>query len=305
MHDIFYQHGRLSEDEMLKELERLSEEHRIALTELRELTEQLKTVNSKLNEAESLKTHFISNITNEIINPFASILGLARNIQLMKQKDWDKMVSMVKMIYSEAFCLDFQLKNIFAAAELEAGEIVPQISNVGIIPVIEGVIESLEHDAIRKDIKFEIIDQTDTPEDRIFVFKTDAEKLQLILSNLISNAIKYSIASSEVHIIVAKPNGKLKISVQDYGIGISKADQKYIFDRFKRLDSNINSLNRGHGLGLSITLSLIDLLAGNIEIVSQKNKGATFIVTIPEPNIEIDDFAPDGNEIFFGEDEIF
>ena len=66
------------------------------------------------------------------------------------------------------------------------------------------------------------------------------------------------------------------ISVQDFGTGISEANQKIIFDRFKRLDSGINSLNRGHGLGLSINKAVIDLLQGKIDIKSEINKGATF-----------------------------
>ena len=78
-----------------------------------------------------------------------------------------------------------------------------------------------------------------------------------------------------------------------------------IFDRFKRLDSGINSLNRGHGLGLSINKALLDLLEGKIDVESEIGKGSTFTISIPESNEDVDSFATDGSELFFGDEETF
>jgi signal transduction histidine kinase len=91
------------------------------------------------------------------------------------------------------------------------------------------------------------------------------------------------------------------LSVIDFGIGIPDDNQRIIFDRFKRLDTGVNSLNRGHGLGLSINKAFIELLIGKIEVKSQKFKGSKFTLIIPESEQEVGDFAPDGNEIFFGD----
>ena len=79
--------------------------------------------------------------------------------------------------------------------------------------------------------------------------------------------------------------------VKDYGTGISESNQQIIFDRFKRLDTGINSLNRGHGLGLSINKALIDMLNGTIDIKSKIAEGASFIVTIPENQGETEGFS--------------
>ena len=96
--------------------------------------------------------------------------------------------------------------------------------------------------------------------------------------------------------------------VKDFGIGIDKKNLEIIFDRFKRLDASINSLNPGHGLGLSVTKSLLDLMNGNIEIASKRGIGSIFTISIPEgDDTNSDGYALDGNEFIFGnsEDEVF
>ncbi len=87
-----------------------------------ELVKSLYDVNEKLRDSERLKGHFISNITNEIVNPFASVLALAQNIKQLKEGEISKAHHMAELIFEEAFHLDFQLKNIFAAALIEAGK---------------------------------------------------------------------------------------------------------------------------------------------------------------------------------------
>jgi signal transduction histidine kinase len=123
---------------------------------------------------------------------------------------------------------------------------------------------------------------------------------------MLNNALKYSYKDSKVIITVTADEDFLTISVQDFGTGISEKNQKIIFERFKRLDSGINSLNRGHGLGLSITKALLDVMGGTIEINSRKGEGSTFTVQIPEAKNVVDGFSGEGNDIFFDDDdEIF
>jgi signal transduction histidine kinase len=114
-------------------------------------------VNAKLAESESLKSHFISNITNEIVNPFTSIVVLSKNILSVKEGDWDKVKRMASLIHSEAFNLDFQLKNIFAAAEIEAGELFMEVSNVKVDLLIEALLESFLPETTKKQLNFEFI----------------------------------------------------------------------------------------------------------------------------------------------------
>jgi len=297
--------SRLTDKELIEELHRRFEENRKTIQELKELTEELKLVNKKLEESEALKSHFISNITNEIINPFTSILGLSRSILSVKKENWKKVISMVALIHSEAFNLDFQLRNIFLAAKIEAGEIYPEILNVDLKNLVKSVIDSFRIEAKKKNLTFEFNFEIVPEKGDIFYFKTDPEKVKLAIANLISNAIKFSYENGKIIVRVWKDEEMVHISVQDFGTGISEANQKIIFDRFKRLDSGINSLNRGHGLGLSINKAVIDLLQGKISIKSEINKGATFTISIPEAKTNIAGFSADGNEFLFDTDEIF
>jgi signal transduction histidine kinase len=297
--------SRLTDQELIEELQRRFEENRKTIQELKELTEELKLVNKKLEESEALKSHFISNITNEIINPFTSILGLSRSILSVKKENWKKVISMVALIHSEAFNLDFQLRNIFLAAKIEAGEIYPEILNVDLKNLVKSVIDSFRIEAKKKNLTFEFNFEIVPEKGDIFYFKTDPEKVKLAIANLISNAIKFSYENGKIIVRVWKNEEMVHISVQDFGTGISEANQKIIFDRFKRLDSGINSLNRGHGLGLSINKAVIDLLQGKISIKSEINKGATFTISIPEAKTNIAGFSADGNEFLFDTDEIF
>ncbi|MFO7939971.1 MAG: HAMP domain-containing sensor histidine kinase [Bacteroidales bacterium] len=293
----------LNDHELIEELKKRFEQNKKALQEVQKLNEQLKTVNKKLEDSEAMKGHFISNITNEIINPFSSILALSRNILSVKKENWKKVISMVALIYGEAFNLDFQLRNIFVAAKIEAGEIFPEVMNVDISHVVNSLIESFKYELKKKKItiKYEPDFSTDAPEKPYF-FKTDPEKLRLILANLLSNAIKYSDNDTQVIVKGWEQDGHLNLSVQDFGTGISPENQKIIFDRFKRLDSGINSLHRGHGLGLSINKALLDALNGHIDIQSELGQGTLFTISLPPISADVKGLAFDGNELFFDDE---
>ncbi|MBI9061146.1 MAG: HAMP domain-containing histidine kinase [Marinilabiliaceae bacterium] len=298
--------SNLSDRQLLRELRLRLEERKKLDDELKELSKDFQGVTKKLKESEALKSHFISNISNEIVNPFTSILGLSKAILSVEKNDWKKVVSMVALIHSEAFNLDFQLRNIFVAAKIEAGEIAPNITKVNIRSLVQTVIDSFNIISRKMGIDIETQFNIEHGFGKNFYFKTDSEKLKLVLSNLVNNALKYSYKDSKVIVKLWVDDDILSASVQDFGTGISEKNQKIIFERFKRLDSGINSINRGHGLGLSITKALLDVLEGNIEIQSQKGEGSIFAVTLPEAKNIIEGFSGEGNDIFFDEgDEIF
>ncbi len=299
--------NKVSDRQLLREIRNRLESSKKHEQEIKDLTQELQGVSKKLKDSEALKSHFISNVSNEIVNPFTSILGLSKAILSVEKQDWKKVVSMVALIHSEAFNLDFQLKNIFVAAKVEAGEIAPNIAKVNIRSLLQTVVDSFNIISRKMGITFDIQFNIDHGFGKNFYYKTDSEKLKLILSNLINNALKYSYKDSKVIINVwLDDEDSLKMSVQDFGTGISEKNQQTIFQRFKRLDTGINSINRGHGLGLSITKALLDVLSGDIEIDSQKGEGSTFTISVPEAKNIVDGFSGDGNDIFFDEeDEIF
>jgi signal transduction histidine kinase len=279
---------------------RLSQHDQLKL-QVEQLEKALHKANQQLSESEEFKSHFISNISNEIVNPFTSVLALAENILSVDKENWKKVVSMVALIHSEVFNLDFQLKNIFTAARIEAGELIPEITLVNIDQLIKEVIDSFRFEAKRKKVKVKY-DRENTSVDLTIYFKTDPEKIRIILSNLLSNAIKFSFDEGLIEIIAQKKEKVLCLEVKDEGQGISRTNEQIIFDRFKRIDSGINSINRGHGLGLSVNKALIDFLKGTVEVKSKIGKGSSFKVTLPESEEESSGVATSGNEIFFKEE---
>lgn len=295
-----------SDDELLALIEKKFREIKKITEENKKLMEQLWIANKKLEESEKMKSNFLSNIRNEIINPFSSILGLTKNI-LHQQQDVGKIISTAKLIHLEAFSLDFQFRNIFTAAEIEAGEVYVEAMKVDIKNLLESIVEMFRYEYDKKQLEVELhLDfNKKIKEDGYFI--SDADKLQTIFANLISNAVEFSNAGAKIIIKSSIKDNILHFSVQDFGRGIDKTNLKDIFDRFKRLDNSINALNRGHGLGLSIVKSLLDLLNGKIDVVTQKNVGSTFTIEIPqwEQQSDVEGFALDGNEFLFSNEEKF
>ncbi len=298
--------ARLTDEELINELKARFDENKDSLDRLNEMNDRLKELNQKLELSESVKSHFLSNIKNEINNPLASILGLSRNLIILKELDLNKVTSTADLIHSEAFSLDFQLRNIFSAAEIEAGEAYPQPANVEVHSVVKSVIKSFEHRLNKKKIVISYETELSATTDDEFFFVTDSNSLRLIISNLISNAIEFSDLEKEVHVKSWITEDQLFISISDFGIGIEEEKQKIIFDRFEQLDKGTTKSHLGHGLGLSVVRGLLDILAGDVNVKSDLSKGSTFTINIPSsPSEGLDDTASSGNEFFFNADESF
>ncbi len=293
-----------SDEELLEELSERMNKMAQSRSEHKNILRELETVNKKLKDSESLKTNFLSNIRNEIINPFTSILTLSKSIMSVDIQNIGKIRNMVSLIHSESFDLDFQFKNIFAAAAIEAGEFHPEYSRVNVLSVLSEAIQLFSAKAEQKQIQLSLEHSTI---DTNFSFVTDSEKLQLILSNLLSNAIKYSHAGGEVKLSAEAQEGKLILSVQDKGIGFDKLAEEEIFNRFTQLDSGLTRSYGGHGLGLSVISAAIELMNGEIKVVGKKNAGCTVKILLEEGISEgsVFDESDAGNEIFFNNTEKF
>ena len=262
------------------------EDYRQQISKLRreneELVRSLYKVNEKLRDSEKLKGHFISNITNEIVNPFASILALAENIRQMKEDEIAQIHRMAELIFEEAFHLDFELKNIFAAALIEAGKEELKFSSIRINELSHHVCQYFQAQLNKKNIRLTVNFTNEMVSDAAILFTSDREKLDLILKNLISNSIKYSPDGSVIDLDFVSGKGKLSMEVSDHGKGVNPNDRNVIWDRFKQLDEKINSINTGHGLGLSIVQAYTEMLGGKIILNDNYEGGIRLMVCIPE-----------------------
>lgn len=288
----------LTDEELIQELSKRFAQSRKAFSDLSVVHRKLLDMNRRLEASESLKSNFLSNIRNEINNPLNAIMGLSRQIGFIGGENGEIAV-LAAMICAEAATLDFQMRNIFLAAELEAGVVAPRGTSVHVSAIITEVIDSLQNSAAPKIVRLFHDSPADGGKD---VATIDSVFLRTIVSNLLANAIEYSNAGAEVVISSAMgADGKLLLSVRDHGIGIATQDQQRIFDRFVQLESGTTRSHPGHGLGLSITKALVDLMQGSISLESAPGRGSLFTVVLPPCTLSADDtiFEESGNLFIF------
>lgn len=292
--------NNFSDEEIIRELMRRLMEKDRALHDLRVLTKKLEGLNAKLLESEKVKSHFLSNIRNEINNPLTSVLTMCEILNPPANDgaalDAETLRLAIDTIHRESFNLNFQLRNIFAAAELEAGEAQPRPSSVDIGSLLKSAADSFRQRAAEKNVSIRL----DVSEELTGApFRTDSEKLERIIANLLSNAIEFNSPGGSVEIRASREDGGLAVSVKDQGMGIGRSEQEAIFERFRQLETGSTKSHGGHGLGLSITKAALDMLGGSISVRSDKGEGAEFIVRLPEAEGTTDAFSLDGNEFFF------
>ncbi len=292
MHNISDQH-------LLDELKNRFDRNQQVMKEQHELLSQLEKINAKLVQSESVQSAFLSNIRNEINNPLTSIIGLSSEMT-SGNSDKDQLIKSAQMIFSESFVLQFQLQNIFVAAELEAGQVEPYIVKVKVKRLLESTLESFQHLIQRKNIRV-VFDAPD------LVFKTDSEKLKTVFSNLLMNAIGHSPQGGEIKILVYRDElNNLVIPVIDQGKGIPTDKLERIFDRFVQLDTGTTKTHAGHGLGLSVVKSLTEFLGGSVDVKSKVDVGSNFIICMPEMigSENSHELSTDGNEFVFDTDDM-
>lgn len=260
------------------------------------LEEEVRRLSAQLQESEKGKSQFLSNVRNEINNPLTSILGLASIISRVSTEE--KVRRMSTLIYQQAFELDFQMRNIIVASEIEMGDIKPMSSRVDVVTLIEDLVSYLKPkiESMEVGVKLNVPDH--------LKFDTDSYLLQTICSNLLANAIEYSGTNKKVVANVSEKDKQLQIAVTDFGNGIEAEKQKVIFQRFRQAESGLTKSHHGHGLGLTIVSELIELLNGTIELQSVAGKGTTIKIQIPPLQHEGScNLSISGNELIFNEEE--
>lgn len=288
----------MTDDELIQELSNRFAQSRKAFSDLSMVNRKLLEVNGKLERSESLKSNFLSNIRNEINNPLNAIIGLASQLAAIGEGN-EEIAFLSTLISAEASNLDFQLRNIFMAAELEAGEVDPRCIKIDIRCALRELVDSFLHSAAKKGVSLILIQSANN---HVSTVAIDLMKFQIVVSNLLANAIEYSVYGSSVEILFSVGgDGCLRVSVQDHGVGIAAEDQQRIYDRFVQLETGTTRSHRGHGLGLSIVKALLDLMQGNISLESAPGYGTLFTIVLPPCSMQedVDSFSESGNLFLF------
>ena len=244
---------------------------------VQERTKQLTEALAKEKELNELKTRFLSLVSHEFKTPLSSILTsitlLAKYTESHQQEKRDKHVETIK---NKVRYLDTILTDFLSVERLDSGKVNYKIETFPLSKIVNEVVYGAN--MLLKSgqtIKY--------PEniDDIFI-KFDEKTLELALSNLIHNAIKYSPEDTTISLEVRRSKNTILIKVIDRGIGIPAEDQKHIFNRYFRAENAL--LNQGTGIGLNIAKQHLENLDATIEFTSEENKGSIFTIVIPLEN---------------------
>ncbi len=284
--------SNLEDSELLKEIAKRFNEKNALIKEMEFMTKKLLDMNKEAKENEKIKSEFLSLIKNEFNNPMSSILNITN--MLINKRHVDRFDELVNLLNAEVSRLDFDLKNIFAATEIEAGEIANSYSKIDIKSIFEDAIKSFKY--LLEDKNLEVVLENSCKESVV----SDAWKLYLILLNLLSNACEYSFKSSKIFVFFECDDKNFYIKVEDSGEGIDVNFEKEIFNRFSKYNSGKTRTHTGLGLGLSVAEGFSEALNGTIHFKTKFGK-TEFIVTIPKANEEFMgcDFSSGANETLF------
>jgi len=235
-------------------------------------------------EYDKIKTEFFANISHELRTPLNVILGTIQvsNLLLGDEigdfgiKDKEKFKKYMHIMKQNCYRLVRLVNNLIDITKIDAGYLQMNWKNCDIVNIVEEIALSIAEYIENKGI--ELIFDTDIEEK---IMACDPDKIERIILNLISNAVKFTEPGGNIQVTIFDKNDHIIISVKDTGMGIPKGKQKQIFERFVQVDKSLARVSEGSGIGLSLVKSLVGMHGGKIELISEVGKGSEFLVALP------------------------
>lgn len=230
----------------------------------------------RIKDLDEVKTRFFTNISHEFRTPLTLILGPLKKA-LLNSDSKDETVTINKkdfnIIKKNSIRLQHLIDQLLDISKIESGQVYLSLNQGGIIRFIRSLIFSFENISKLDNISI----NTSFPNENDDAY-FDKDKLEKIITNLLSNAFKYTPKNGSINFSVEYNSDYLYLEITDTGKGINKDDLKRIFDRFYRVEG---TREKGSGIGLALTKESIDLLNGKISVDSIKNIGTTFKIKLP------------------------
>jgi len=241
-------------------------------------------------EVDRMKTEFISNISHELRTPLTSILGFAKMIckklesvdtlnpiePKKLQRTLNQAGDNLGIIITEGERLSSIVNSVIDIANIEAGKTSWQMQPLSISEIITAAIEHNAAAIDRKQMHIQVDLEPDLP-----MILGDRDRLIQVVSNLISNAVKFSPDTSEINCQVQLNTQSIVVSISDSGMGIDKADRAKVFEKFSQIGDPLTAKPQGTGLGLSISKRVIEHHKGKIWVESELDKGSKFSFSLP------------------------
>lgn len=298
--ELIYKTNLLETSE--EELRVQQEELHNSNEELKEKAEQLESRNIELRNAQKVveekiqevkleskyKSEFLANMSHELRTPLNSILILARLLKDNKVNNLTKeQIKYASVIYSAGEDLLQLINELLDLAKIESGKVELNYENIQLKNFVRNLESLFTPTAEEKQIDFRSLINSSAPE----TFLCDEHRLEQVLKNFLSNALKFTNTNGIVTLEVKADIDNIKFIVEDNGKGISPEKQLLIFDAFRQEDGSTSRKYGGTGLGLSISKEIASLLGGRITLKSTLGEGSTFTLIIPNTQKQI----PEGN----------
>jgi len=242
--------------------------------------QKIELINAKIKAEESdrLKSSFLANLSHEIRTPMNAINGFTELIINTEINESEK-IEYLNVIEKSGKNLVSIIDDLIEMSKIDSNQLIPNLTVVNLESCINELYETVKITIKNKAINFKLINPN---KPAVFNIITDDIKLKQVLINLLTNAIKFT-DKGEVAFgyEIDEKKSLINFKVTDTGLGIDEDNHKYIFDRFKRVDSDISIKVGGLGLGLAISKAYVELLGGTISLSSKVGEGSVFYFSIP------------------------
>ncbi|MBZ5552881.1 MAG: HAMP domain-containing histidine kinase [Acidobacteriia bacterium] len=225
-----------------------------------------------------LKSDFVSNVSHEFKTPLALIRLFAETLELDRVKSTERQREYFSIIRKESERLTQLINNILDFSRIEAGKKEYKFVRQSISEVVRETIESYRFHVEQQGFTLKMDTDDTLPPMRI-----DRDAISQAMLNLLNNSLKYSTDEKSITVTVSREGQMAKIMVADRGIGIARADQKKIFEKFYRASNSLVHDTKGSGLGLSLVHHIVKAHGGTIKVESRVGEGSRFVIQLPLP----------------------
>jgi signal transduction histidine kinase/DNA-binding response OmpR family regulator/ligand-binding sensor domain-containing protein len=230
----------------------------------------------RVRELDALKTRLFINMTHEFRTPLTIIIGMAQQVMDNPKAHFS---GGMKMILNNGQNLLEMVNKMLNLSKLESGKMTLDLVQGDMVLFLRNIVEAFRSFAAKKEIQLHFL-----PEVEEVIMDFDPDKIQQVISNLISNAFKFTPEGGHIYFSIRRENGALQIRVKDTGCGIEEKDQDKIFDRFYQADNSSTRRFEGTGIGLALCKNLVTLMEGRISVQSPPvgtRRGSEFTVILP------------------------